>query len=369
MIFWILKTAWRQKLSLLASMAGVTSALILVIALDAIFLGESNKIVNYPKHMQPDIWVMQKGVKNMHMATTFLSEWVEDEVQAVAGVKRATPILYINSMMAVKGRELFSYIVGLTREAKRAGPWSVSAGKSMPDRGEVLVPQTLEKLFGLELGDAVNIAEKTFTVAGFTHDTFSMANTVVFIQKSDLEDILKTGGFISYLLVDIEAGEKVDVVTERIRKEVRKVSVLSHQEFINNDFKMAMMMGVELVSFMSMIGTALASLIIAFTGYTLVARNRKEIAIAKSMGFRNSDIYLAIIIQTMLVVVISLTASFIFCVIAIPLIETAAPQISMQLSAEMVGRIASVAIISGVLASLIPAYLTVNVEPVNAMRV
>jgi hypothetical protein len=62
MLRWMLKTLWQQKGSLLASASGISAAFVLVIVLDAAFVGESNQIVAYIRNMNPAVWVLQKGV-------------------------------------------------------------------------------------------------------------------------------------------------------------------------------------------------------------------------------------------------------------------------------------------------------------------
>lgn len=60
--FWAWHSLWRQRAQLLGHVAGIAGAFLLALFFDAVFRGESQQIVSYPRHVQPDVWVMQKGV-------------------------------------------------------------------------------------------------------------------------------------------------------------------------------------------------------------------------------------------------------------------------------------------------------------------
>lgn len=359
---------WFQKGSVLASSFGVAAALILVLFLDAVFLGESSKIVNYIRYTKPDIWVMQKGVKNMHMASSYLSDWKADDVAAVEGVRSVSAILYMNSMVNVGNRESFAYVVGLNQDDSRAGPWSVVQGKSSPGNGEILIPQVYIDIFKLGMGDKVSIADSTFIITGLTEGTFSMANSIVFITMEDLEKILETAGTYSYLLVDADVGQNIDRLAKKIETEVESVAALTQKRFMNNDFQMAMRMGVELVSFMSIIGTALATMIIAFNAFTMVSRNKREFCISKALGYSNSAVYAAVILQTSIVTLLGIGLAITISYAALPVIHSNIPQIHLMISLKMIMHITVLALFSGLVAALIPTFMVVKADPMSAFK-
>ena len=50
----------------------------------------------------------------------------------------------------------------------------------------------------------------------------------------------------------------------------------------------------------------LAVIIVAFTAYSLIARKKRELAIAKALGFGNGQIYLAALYQTLAITLLGL---------------------------------------------------------------
>jgi len=345
MLKWILKTLWRQKGTVTSSAGGVAFAFVLVVIMEAAFVGESNQIVAYIRHANADVWVMQKGVSNMHMATTFVWDWKAKRIAELPGVKKATPILYVNT-----------------------GPWSMAAGNSQPGPGEIVLPDVLAKMTGIKLGDQARIADKEFIVSGFSNETFSMANSIAFVHFRDLEDLISTSGTVSFILVDLEPGQDKTDIIRQIEKQVEKVNAVSQEQFIKNDFQIALLMGVEVVSFMSIIGTILAALIIAFAAYSQVSRRKRELAIAKALGYRNHSLYLAVLIQTLVITGLALLIAFLIATFLLPLLSSLVPQITLVVTTSSLLRLTIIAFIVAIVAAIVPARMIANIDPLTAFR-
>lgn len=369
MLHWILKTLWLQKGSVMTSAAGVAVALVLVVVMDAAFVGESRQIVSYITHTKADVWVMQRGVSNMHMASSFVWDWKVRQIRQLPGVKRATPILYVNTVIKAAGRSWFAYVVGLTPDGQRAGPWAMARGKSRPGPGEIILPVVLADTAGLKLGDQAVMANHKFRIAGFSKGTFSMANSIAFVTFADLQDMIASSGVVSYILVDAEAGQDPVKLARRIEAKVEKVSAIPQACFIKNDFQIAMLMGVEIVSFMTIIGSVLAALIIAFAAYSQVARRRRELAIIKALGFGNKALYSAVALQTFLITILALCLALLIATLLVPALSAAVPMISLEVTHSALLRMSGIALLIALLAALVPAWLVARVDPISAFKV
>lgn len=369
MLRWILKTLLLQKGSVISTSAGVAVAFVLVVVMDAAFVGESRQIVAYIENTKADVWVMQRGVSNMHMATTFVWDWKLRKVRETPGVKQATPILYVNTVVKAGGRNWFAYIIGLLPDGARAGPWTMASGKSHPDKGEIILPQVLAEMSGVKIGDQAGIADQNFRIVGFTEGTFSMANSIAFVPFADLEDLISSSGTVSFIMVDAEEGEDPVALAKRIEANVEKVAAIPHQRFIKNDFQIALLMGVEIVSFMTIIGSTLAALIIAFAAYSQVARRQRELAIIKALGFGNCALYLAVVLQSFIITLLALGIALLITTLLVPALSAAIPIITLEVTGTALLRMAVIALIVALLAALVPAWLVARVDPVSAFKV
>ena len=369
MIRWALKSLFSQPGSLLASVFGIASAFILVIFFDAVWRGESEQIVAYPNNIKPDVWVMQSGVGNMHMAMSFVWDWKANKIEKMPEVKRVTPILYLNSVIVAGDTKMFAFIVGLLPDAGRAGPWAMSEGRLIKNSREAIIPDVLSSLTGVMIGDQLRITDKSFTVVGLSKGTYSSANAVLFVPFADLEDILSSTGTYSYLLVDAVEGVDAGVLAEKIMHEVNKVNALPHEEFIKNDFAMAKQMGVEIILLMTAICTVLATMIVGFTAYSLVMRKRREIAIIKALGANNRTIFYSVIIPSGLLTLFGFMFAAVFALFVIPALPALVPQITVKVSISALAQLGVIAFVVAILGALLPTYMVLRLDPATAFHV
>jgi len=370
MFTWAWKSLFSQRGSLIGSTLGVASAFILVLFFEAVWRGESEQIVAYPSHVKPDVWVMQSGVSNMHMAMSFVWDWKADRIAQLPGVKRVTPITYLSTVIGAGNEKLFAFVVGLLPSAEdRAGPWKLSAGRKIQNRNEAVIPDVLSKITDVNIGDKIRITDKSFTVVGLSSGTYSSANAVLFVPFKDLEDILSSSGTYSFLLVDAMPGVDADKLAQQIQNSVEKVHALSHKRFIKNDFAMASQMGVEIIVMMTIICGVLAVLIIGFSAYTLVARKRREIAIAKALGTTNHEILFGVIVQSLIVTAFGFLIAVLFTVIVVPMLPALVPQITVVVSTSTILQLGLVAFCVAIVGAMIPAFLVVRLDPAIAFQV
>jgi ABC-type lipoprotein release transport system permease subunit len=363
MLYWSLKTLFAEPMRLIVSALAVAVSFILVIFFSAVFEGESDQMVAYLKAMEVDVWVMQKGVSNMHMASSMVWDWKADRVAQVPGVSEVSAILYLNGPVKIGGKDWFSYIIGITPEYHRAGPWSMVQGKALPDPGEAVIPEVISQLTGVQVGDEIIMIDRPLRVVGLSHGTFSMASSVVFVSHEDLGDLLEGRDQFSYIMVYAEPGVSAQRLVERIKDEVDKINALSNDEFIESDRQLAVQMGAEIIRMMTILGTLLATLIVAFTAYSLIARKKQELAIAKALGFGNGKIYMAALCQSVVITGLGLLLALIFSFTLLAWLPSIAPQINLAVRLHQFIPIAVVSLPVAILASLGAAREVAKLDP------
>jgi putative ABC transport system permease protein len=368
MWIWTFKSLLRSPLTLMMSVAAAACAMLLAILFEAIYAGEAKQVVAYLENADADVWVMQDGVSNMHMATSYLSDWKAHEVRDVDGVAAVESILYLNTVIDAGGKKWFSFVVGLDSASNGAGPWSMAAGRSTPGPGEAIVPEVFADMTSLQLGDTVTITDHEFRVSGFSEDTFSMGNTVIFVTKPDLEDVMSSLDIVSFMLVKAEPGFSPGVLARSIRRNVTKVNALPSSEFVENDKTMVMQMGVETIALMTIIGGSLAVLLVAFTVYSQIARQQRELAIAKALGATNRMLLMSVTAQATAITLISVLAAVLLALALVPLTDTLVPQVTLRITGSAIERIAILGVAVALIASLVPARRIARADPVTAFH-
>jgi len=368
MLRWALKSLLSEPLALAAGIAAAASALLLVLLYAATWTGEGEQIVAYPKHAGADVWVMQRGVANMHMATSYLADSKVSEVRRVPGVAEVEPILYLNTVVDAGERQWFAYVVGLDTPASRAGPWAMAAGKSEPRSGEAVAPAVFARMTGLELGSTLRIVDRVFTVVGLSEGTFSMANSVIFVTKRDLEDIMQSFDIVSFMLVTAAPGVDAAALAQAIESEVDNVHALTADRFLSNDRQLARQMGVETVALMTFICGALAVLLVAFTVYSQTVRQRRELAVAKALGASNASLYATVVLQAGIHVLASVLLAAAAAAVVAPLVNRYVPMVALKLTGASIAQVGVVGVVIAVLASLLPAWRIARVDPLTVFH-
>ncbi len=368
MLNWTLRELISAPQQLLASVAAVAGAFALVLFFEGIFAGESEQIVALIERTEGDVWVMQKGVGNMHMATSFVSDWKIDAVADVEGVEKVTPILYLNSAIEAGGRSWFSFVVGLEAGDGRAGPWKHAGGAPLPGPGTAIVPDIFAADAGLAIGGTVRIAGRDFAVAGFSADTFSMANSITYVTMSDLADTMSSIGSVSYMLVDATPGVDPAALAGRIMDQVENVNALTRAEFSARDYSIAVQMGLEIVWIMTLIGGALAVLLTGFIVYSHISERERELAVMKALGVRNRAIYASTMLQALAIGAMAFLLAVALMTAAVPLTEWLMPKVSLAMTGAALIRTGVTALIVSLVASIIPVRRVLSVDPVTAFQ-
>lgn len=368
MLRWTLKSLVSDPWGLAASLAATACAYLLVVIFQAMFAGEAEQIVAYVRNAKADVWVMQRDVSNMHMATSYMQDWKAKQVEMVEGVERVDSILYLYTVVEAAGKPWFAFIVGLESSAELAGPWATAAGKKLPAPGEAVVPSVFAEVYDAGLGQDLSITDHSFVVVGLSEGTFSMANSVIFVHKNDLEDVMSSLDIVSYILVETASGESARLVAERIEREVEGVNALTHEEFLANDKALAMQMGVDVIAMMTLVTGGLATLLVGFTIYSHTERRRKELAVARAIGVGNRALYLSAVVPALLLSLASAALAGIIASIVAPLVSALVPMITLEVSFVSVLRIGAVGVVVAVVASLIPARRLVKIDPVSAFQ-
>jgi ABC-type lipoprotein release transport system permease subunit len=368
MLYWSLKTLFAEPVRLIVSSLAVAMSFILVIFFSAVFEGESDQMVVYLEKMEADVWVMQKGVSNMHMASSMLWDWKADKIAQLPEVKEVSAILYLNGPVKIGGKDWFSYIMGISPEYQRAGPWEMAQGKAIPESGEAVIPEVISQLTGVQIGDEITLIDRPLRVTGLTRGTFSMASSVVFVSHEDLGDLVEGSDQFSYIMVYAKPGVSAQSLVERIKYEVDKINALTSEDFIESDWQLAVQMGAEIIRMMMTLGTLLATLIVAFTAYSLITSKKQELAVAKALGFSNGQIYIAALCQSIVINVLGLLFALFISYTLLSGLPAIVPQINLAVRLHQFIPLVVMALPVAVLASLSAARIVVKLDPMTVFN-
>lgn len=363
MLFWTLRSLWADRVAVTASAGGVALALLLGLYLDAVFRGEAEQIVAFLEHTPADVWVLQKGVVNLHMTRSQLSENALVAIRRAPGLRSLTPLVYRPELFGAPGAERLAYIVGVPAGAQDVGVWDLAAGEGAPQPGRVVVPEAMARGAGLGLGDGIRIGERPYLIGGLSRGTFSMANPVIFMAEEDARALFDLDDGASIVIARAAPGVTPETLAAAIEAESDDVVALPSSVLIGNDYRTAQQMGGALIRIMGVIGTLVAALIVVFTAYAFVAGRRAEFAVARALGAARGGLLASALLQTG---IIALVGGVLAAVVAAALDAALGrwlPEVAVHFTLASAIEACAVALVAAQAAALVPAWQILRVDP------
>jgi putative ABC transport system permease protein len=362
------RNLFQNKARLLISVGGVSLALLLILALDAIFTGVEHQTTAFIDNSGADIFVAQKDVRNMHMAFSSLPISVVDEVKAVDGVEEVTPILYLSNMIVVGDERTLAYVIGLPENAEMGMPWKMSSGKSVPESGEAIIDQRIAQKSGVELNDKVEILAHEFTVVGFSQGTTNIVNSIAFIPAADFQALRGNASVVSYVLVRTRSGVRVEAVALRIEDEVGGVTALPRAAFSSQEARVVKDMSTDVIAIMNSIGFLIGSAVMALTVYTAVLARRREFGVLKALGARNGHLYRVVLAQALMSVLLGFVIGLAFTLLISVIVPRLGLSMTLELSAASLLKVGVVSLIITALSAILPIRQIAGLDPALVFR-
>ncbi len=368
MIWLAFRNLFQNKARLIISVGGVALALLLILALDAVFTGVERQITAYIEHSGADLWVSQEDVRNMHMASSSLPDSVARKVKLVPGVASVTPIMYLANNIVIGDERNLAYIIGLPEEAELGRPWKISSGRSRPREKEVILDRNIAEKSGIGLGDEVEILGEDFEVAGLSEGTTSLINSVAFISMDDFEELRGSYDTISFLLVKVSEGESPQVVAARIRAQIRDVTVQTGDEFAMQERKVVKDMSTDLITIMNLIGFLIGLAVMALTVYTSTLARRREYGMLKALGARNIDLYQTVLAQALLSVVLGFFFGLVITLLLTLVIPIFGSNLALEVSRVSLLKVGGVSLVIAALSAMLPIRQIAGLDPAMIFR-
>lgn len=362
------RNLFQNKARLVISVGGVALALLLILALDAIFTGVKRQIAAYIEYSGADIWVSQKDVLNLHMASSSLPNSVARKAKIVPGVEAVTPIYYLTTNVAAGDEQNLAYIIGLPEGAELGGPWVISSGRSLPGKDEVIIDRNIAEKSNVALGDKVKILGEEFKVIGLSEGTSSLVNSVAFISKDNFEELRASSGTFSFLLVKVSTGESPHVVAGRIRAQIRDVTVQTKDEFAAQERKVVSDMSTDVVNIMNLIGFLIGLAVMALTVYTSTLSRRREYGMLKALGARNTHLYLSVLAQALMSVILGFLFGLTITLLLSLVIPIFGSNLGLEISGMSLLKVGGASLVIAAISAMLPIRQIAGLDPAMVFR-
>ena len=388
----------RRKLRAWLTMIGIFIGIAAVVALISLGQGLQNAIEQQFEQFGSDrIIVQERGLQGPPGSGTSLSTKLTEKdlevIKKVNGVEEAAGMIVKTAKIEKNDEVKFVFVYGIPLEKEEkeiVNFFDVERGRDLKngDSGKAVVGvryaegNVFEKK--VDIGDKIEIEGRSFKIIGELERIGNpFDDSAIMIDKEEMKEIYGIEDEESQIIIKVENVEEVDLVKERIERELRKsrnekegkeTFQVTTAEQLLDTFKnvfgivQAVLVGIAAISLL------VGGIGIMNTMYTSVLERTKEIGTMKAVGAKNSDILILFLIESGL---LGLVGGVIGIAIGLGLSKSAEYIASVYLGTNLLQASTSIWLIAGALAfsfvigslsGVLPAYQASRLKPVDALR-
>ncbi len=366
MIGLALRNLFQSRTRLLVSVGGVALALMLILSLDAVFVGMESQLTAYINNTGADVFVAQSGVRNMHMAVSSLEGGVTDRVRAVGGVMPATPIRYVANYITLDGEDFIAYLIGVPPDGELGRPTTVAEGSTAIRPGEAIIDGVAARS-AAKVGAEMRVLGRAYRVGGVSTGLSSIFSSIAIVPFDEFPRYGEPDAF-TYVLVRAADGVEPAGLAERIEREVPGVAATTRREFGRQEIKVINDMATEIVAIMNLVGFVIGLAVVALTVYTATVARRAEYGVLKALGARTSTLCRSVVAQALITVALGLAAGIVFTLLVAAAAPLAGVALALAVSPASLAKAAGVALVIAALAAVLPVVQIARVDPAIVFR-
>lgn len=361
------KNLFEGRIKFVMSVGGVSMAILLILVLDGVFAGALKQVSAYMDNGSFNIVVSQKGVKNLHMTTSFFPSLKISEIKKVNGVGQVSSILYSSDYLVKGSNRSVAYIIGY-RPGNLGGPWTMARGTTHIKRGQIIIDKRIADKYDLKIGDNITTLGRSFKISGLTKDTVNIINSIAFIRFDDFEKARNIQGVVSYALVTVKKGQRIQTVAKRIRQKVKEVTVLAKDRFSASEKKATSDMSIDIIRLMNSVAFLIGLAALGLSVYTVTLSKLRDYGILKAIGSKNRKLMGIVFEQAIISVAIGFVISIILAFLLAFGLQLAKSNILIVIGIQSVFKVLIAASIISIIAASIPILRVARVDPQEVFR-
>ena len=348
---------------LVVSVAGVGAAIGLIFLLQGLWAGFQAQISAYPDNAGADLFVAERGTRNLLGDTSVLPQDTAARVARIDGVSAADPLIARFSILDFDGHKRVAFVLG-SNPGDAGGAWRLKSGRTVERDDEVVVDAVLAEQHDLDIGDDLELFGTSRQVVGLSEQTRSWMAGLVFVTHKAAEQMFGAPDTTSFVLV---RSADPDGVAGRIRDEMGLEVLTAAQVAANDRSLLAGVMAAPL-SLMVAVAFAAGTLIVALTVYSGVVERLAEYGIVKAMGARRRWLAGVITGQTVTVAMFGTAVGYAMFRAASAAVMAVRPQFSIALPGRVAVVVAGSAFVMALVAGLVPLRRVARLDPASVYR-
>jgi len=360
------RNLWRKRTRTVLTLLGIGISIAAIVALGGLTRGMKDVITSVMTGSQAELMAIEAGVSDT--AYSSIDERVGGRIIVLPDVKAVSGTI----ITVVSNEENPMLILFGYRPSEFAiQHFNIVEGKRLTGRRQVIIGRQAAETMGLEVGDTLHLMESVFRVVGIYETGVGYEDTGVVIGLREAQILAGKPHQVTWYLIKLrkDSAEQAERVRDHLNADFEEIDVSLSSNFVENmpDMKTMDKM-VEQISFMAVFIGAVGML---NTMLMSVLERTREIGVLRALGWRKRRV-LRMILQESLVlgalgglcgILLGLTMGW--GVMQSPMMGNI---LKISYSPELFLLALTVALVTGVLGGLYPAWRATRMRPVEALR-
>lgn len=266
------------------------------------------------------------------------------------------------------GKQVEVHLIGYDVASGIGGPDRITSGEGDPKGDEIVIDDVLAKISGVKVGDELTSSGMTLRVKGIATGGNFAFTQAGFVSEDTAAKLLDMGDLVTFWLVDLREGADEQAVAAAISESTNGVVVFTSDEFASATrhriLDNVLPILILIVGLAFVVGIAITSLTI----YTATIERSREFGIMKAIGFNNRDLYVLVLIQSVLTSAVGFVFGVGLTLLLSAVIGSVMPSMVMLIRPQDVGLVLLATVIMAAASSILPARRVGGVDPAIAFK-
>jgi ABC-type lipoprotein release transport system permease subunit len=358
------RNLWRRRTRTGLTTLGIGVGIAAIVALGGITQGMIEIITGMMTGSQADLMAIEAGVSDMGYSA--IDERVGARFAALPDVEAVSGIIIT---FASTEEMPMLFVFGYHPREFAIRHFCIVEGEMLAARRQVIVGRKAAEAMGLEVGDTLRLLESTFRVAGIYETGVGYEESGVVVSLREAQTLAGKPHQVMWYLIKVRDPERAEAVRDYLDANFPEIAVSLTSEVVEIMPDMRSME--EMVRQISLLAVIIGAVGMLNTMLMSVLERTREIGVLRALGWRRRQVIGMILREALAlgavggVCGIILGLALAWGIMQMPLVGD---MLRVSYSPELFAQALAVALVTGALGGLYPAWRATRMRPVEALR-
>lgn len=357
----------QEKTRLIIGVLGVLFAVFLMATLIGLYNGSSKQFTQVIDKNPADIIIAGTGVSEFFHGQSSIPAGQIEKLQAEPTIKTVIPVIIQRASVGQDGRTYDIFLSSFMKGQPDGAPWQLQSGTTDIGSQNIILTQSLADKIHKSLGDKLELANETFTIAGLTEGASSFGTYYAWLNFDKAQAMTKQPQTVQFAYVSVHNPADTIQVVHDLRDRYPNLSIFTKDEFTQNNRAVLLGSFLPVMQALVVIACLIGIAVIGLNVYTATLDKAREYGILKALGLRNRQLYAIVFMQAVSTTLLGL----LFGLLAFTLASKGLGQlidITPIIYGANIAVIVGLVVVMGIVASFIPVRRLVKIDPVEVFK-